>query len=74
MTTRLLAEEPDFFEGKEMDRVSWEAHLMNNFCLPTAKQHAVVFRETHAQIKEDEHTTDSIRRLVNGGDRFHPYM
>jgi hypothetical protein len=44
MINRLLAEEPDFFDGHEMDRHSFGVHLMNNFCLPTAKQHAVVFR------------------------------
>ena len=74
MINRLLAEEPDFFDGHEMDRHSFGVHLMNNFCLPTAKQHAVVFRQTHAKMKEDQHTTDSIRRLVNNGDRFHPYI
>ena len=74
MVTRLLQEQPDFFEDKPWSKAGFITHLSNNVCLPLAKSHSVVFRDTTAKIIEKRHTTDVIRRLNNGGDRFHPYL
>ena len=57
-----------------MSRGEFVAHLQNNICLGVSKYKHSVFKETSAQISEDGFTNDKIRRLVNGGDKFHPYL
>ena len=42
-------------------------------CLPYTKLKAKIFRDTSVKIKEKDHLTEEIRKLSNGGDRFHPY-
>ena len=74
MVGRLLAEEPEYFDDREQSRDALITHLTNNICLPVSKSHARVFRETTAGIIEKQHTQDTIRRLNNGGDKFHPYF
>lgn len=74
MVGRLLAEEPEYFDEREQSREALVTNLTNNICLPVHKQHARVFRETTADMIEKQHTTDTIRRLNNGGDKFHPYF
>ena len=43
-------------------------------CLPYAKLHSKLFRETTAKITEKNYLNDDIRRLYNDGDKFHPYL
>ena len=43
-------------------------------CLPYTKLSANVFRNTTADINEKRYLKDDIRRLYNGGDKFHPYL
>ena len=74
MIQRLVGEQPEFFEEKGISRAEFTAHLSNNICLPVSKAHARQFRDTTANIKENQHTTDIIRRLANGGQKFHPYL
>ncbi len=74
MLQRLVNEQPDYFEEKGISRSEFTAHLSNNICLPVSKAHARQFRDTTANIKETQHTTDVIRRLTNGGQKFHPYL
>ena len=71
---RLKAENPDFFErsGKSFDEMTID--LTNKMCAPVQMVYAQQFRQTLSNIKEKEHTTDTIRRLNNGGDKFHPYL
>ena len=38
------------------------------------KYRAAVVKQTSAQIYEDGYMNDKVRRLVNGGDKFHPYL
>ena len=69
-----MEEEPDFFEDKDMKKTEFTAHLTNNLCLGVSKYRAKVLKDTSAQIQEDGYLTDKVRRLANGGDKFHPYL
>ncbi len=74
MLKRLEKEKPEFFEENNINKKEMIAHLTNNMCLPYTKYKGKVFRDTTARLKEQEHLQDQIRRLSNGGDRFHPYI
>ncbi len=74
MLNRLQKEKPEFFEENNINKAEMIVHLTNNMCLPYSKYKSRVFRETTAKLKETEHLRDQIRRLSNGGDRFHPYL
>ena len=74
MLNRLQKEKPEFFEENNIDKAEMIVHLTNNMCLPYTKYKNRVFRDTTAKLKETEHLKDQIRRLSNGGDRFHPYL
>ena len=74
LVIRVLAEQEDFFEQKGVSRHEFMTHSINNMCRSIGKHHSNVFRDTTAQIREKDHLNDSIRRLANGGDRFHPYL
>ena len=74
MVQRVLDEEPTYFEDKEINKDEFQAHLQNNICLGISKYRSSVFKDTTAQFYDDSFTTDKVRRLVNGGDRFHPYL
>ena len=74
MLKRLDKEKPEFYEDNNISKAELIAHLTNNMCLTYSKYKSKVFRDTTAQLKEKEHLNDQIRRLSNGGDRFHPYI
>ena len=74
MLHRVTEEQPDFFENQSMTKDEFAAHLQNNICLNIMKYRSAVFKDTTAKIQEEGYTNDKIRRLVNGGDRFHPYL
>ena len=74
MLHRVLQEEPDFFEGKEIGREEFLAHLQNNLCVGAYKYYAATMKDTSAKVSEQYIVNDKIRRLVNGGDKFHPYL
>ena len=74
MLKRLEKEKPDFFAENNIEKAEMIVHLTNNMCLPYTKYKSRVFRSTTANLKEGEHLKDQIRRLSNGGDRFHPYL
>ena len=74
MMIRVLEEQPDFFEEKDMNKTEFLAHLQNNMCLGVTKYRNSVFKSTSASIQDEGYTNDKIRRLVNGGDKFHPYL
>lgn len=74
MLRRIEKDTPEFFEERGMPKNEMAVYLVNNICLPYAKQEAKVFREATTRIKEKEYLKDSIRRLSNQGDRFHPYI
>ena len=74
MILRVLEEKPDYFDDKPMDRFEFQAHLMNNLCVGASKYRAAVYKDTAANIVDDYYTKDKMRRLVNSGDKFHPYL
>ena len=74
MLTRAKVEDPEIFAVKGMSKHEMQQHMINNMCLPYAKINANQYRITLAQQKEKAYTQDEIRRLYNGGDKFHPYM
>ena len=74
MIQRLLNEEPEYFDDKPVDRYEFSIHLQNNICLPVTKYKNAAFHDATAQINEREHLADRMRRLANGGYKFHPYL
>jgi hypothetical protein len=74
MLKRLEAEQADFYTENNIDKHELVAHLSNNMCLQYSKYKAKVFRDRNAEILEEQHLNDTIRRLYNGGDKFHPYL
>jgi hypothetical protein len=76
MLTRLEQEQPDYFaeDSGNKSKPELSVHLANNMCLDITKYHSRVFRDTHAKVTEKHHLDDQIRRLSNGGDKFHPYL
>ena len=71
---RLEGERPEFFEENGITRESLCTQLSHNICLPYTKLRGKAFRDTTVKIKEKAHLQDQIRRLSNGGDKFHPYL
>ena len=74
MLARLLQEEPDYFEDKGISKSEFSIHLQHNICLGVLKYKNAVFADATAQLAEKDHLTDRVRRLANGGDKFHPYL
>ena len=73
MLTRAKAEEPEIFAIKGMSKQEMQVHMVNNICLPYKKLQNRAFRDTTAKITESNYLKDEVRRLSNGGDKFHPY-
>ena len=74
MLTRAKAEEPEIFAIKGMSKQEMQVNMVNNMCLPYKKLQNRAFRDTTAKINEKAYLNDDIRRLSNGGDKFHPYF
>ena len=74
MMNRLNNEEPEYFDDKNISKDEFTVHLMSNLCLKQRKNKNAAFVEATAQMNEESHLKDRIRRLNNGGDRFHPYL
>lgn len=71
---RIEEARPEFFDDLKMSKNELVANLSHNMCLPVSKSFSQVYRRRTAEIKEEDHLKDSIRRLVNNGDKFHPYI
>ena len=74
MLKRLEKEKPEFYEENNVHKDVLAADLINNMCLPYSKLKSSMYRQRTAELKEKEHLNDHIRRLYNGGDKFHPYL
>ena len=74
MLEKIEEEQPDFFETNKIDRTELFETLNNNMCVQFGKLKSIAFRKATAEIVDKEYLTDHIRRLYNGGDRFHPYF
>ena len=66
--------DPEFFAVKGINKDEMEVEMIQGMCLPQAQVKALSFRNTTAKIFEKRYLNDEIRRLYNGGDRFHPYL
>ena len=71
---RLLAEEPDFFEEKGVSKETFLARMESNICMNIMQYKNKVYREFEANLHDKLETTQEMRRLANGGDKFHPYL
>ena len=74
MILRVNAEEPDFLVDRGMTQEEFVAHMSNNYCLGFSKYRSHVVKESIADVHENGYLQDRIRRLVNHGDKFHPYL
>ena len=74
MLDKLEEEQPDFFSSNNINRNELQETLNNNMCVSFSKLKALSYRKTTAAIVDKKHLTDHIRKLYNGGDRFHPYF
>ena len=74
MLNRAAVEDPEVFAVKGVSRQEMHQHLVHNMCLPYKTLHARAFRDQTVKITEKSYLQDEIRRLYNGGDKFHPYM
>ena len=74
MLTRAVVDDPEIFAMRGMSKQEMQAHLVNNMCLQYSKLNARVFRDTTAKIDDKNYLNDDIRKLYNGGDKFHPYF
>ena len=64
----------EFFQEAGVSRNEMATQIVNNICLRISKTKAQVHRQTVAKISQKQSLNDDIRRLYNGGDRFHPYL
>ena len=74
MLTRAKAEDPEIFATKGMSKSEMQMLMVNNMCIPFKKVQVRAFRDATAKITEKKYLNDDIRRLSNGGDKFHPYL
>ena len=74
MLKRVEIAKPEFFEEASMTQSEMISHLSNNMCLAETKYKNRMFRKRLSNLKEEEVLKDSIRRLYNDGDKFHPYI
>ena len=74
MLTRAQVEDPEIFAMKGMNKSEMQQNMVHNMCLPYTKLQSKMFRETTAKINEKHYLDDDIRKLYNGGDKFHPYV
>ena len=74
MIMRIEKEDPNFFDDKDYTREEIIAKINHNLCLQIHQYRAKVFQNTVTDMLDKDHTREEIRRLVNGGQRFHPYF
>ena len=74
MLKRALVEDPEVFVVKGINRREMHENIVHNMCLKYKQVHARAFREQTVKIHEDKYLKDTIRRLNNDGDKFHPYL
>jgi HipA-like protein len=74
MIMRIEKEDPNFFDDKDYTRAEIIAKVSHNMCLQISQFRSKVFQNTVTDMLDKDHTKEEIRRLVNGGQRFHPYF
>ena len=74
MVNRIEAERPEVIEEKGMTKNALIAYLANNMCQDISKMHSKALREHVIREKDKTYLQDEIRRLYNGGHKYHPYL
>ena len=74
LLSRVENEDPEVYQSRGLDRSALKIKLVKNMCLNEGQMRARVMRETTALITEKQYLNDDIRRLYNGGSKFHPYL
>ena len=74
MLMRIKKEEPDYFEANGINEMEIKNKIQHNLCLDVNQYRSKVFQKTYVNIIDEAHVTDEIRRIYNGGMKFHPYL
>ena len=74
MAEKFVEEDRGFFARQGIDQENFMLQLVSQMCAPKIKLAAKSFKDTTAKINEKNYLNDDIRRLYNGGDKFHPYL
>ena len=71
---RVEQDNPTYFEDNSIEKGTLMANMAMNVCHNFSKYRSTAFREAMTKNTEKSYLTDDIRRIYNGGDRFHPYL
>eukprot|EP00352_Strombidinopsis_acuminata_P008893 CAMPEP_0176373314 /NCGR_PEP_ID=MMETSP0126-20121128/25951_1 /TAXON_ID=141414 ORGANISM="Strombidinopsis acuminatum, Strain SPMC142" /NCGR_SAMPLE_ID=MMETSP0126 /ASSEMBLY_ACC=CAM_ASM_000229 /LENGTH=130 /DNA_ID=CAMNT_0017733401 /DNA_START=19 /DNA_END=411 /DNA_ORIENTATION=+ len=74
MVNRIEAERPEAIEEKGMSKNELITYLAGNMCQDISKMHSKALREHVIREKDKTYLQDEIRRLYNGGHKYHPYL
>ena len=74
MHKRVTEEQPDYFEEKGVNPNQFHQDFIREVCFEEMAKGQAASRSRQAEIAANGYLNDQIRRLVNGGDKFHPYM
>ena len=74
MKRRLVEEQPDYFEERGVDEGTFRKGFIREVCYENEKAYAVLAKKRIFDVNAKQRLTDQIRRLNNGGDKFHPYL
>eukprot|EP00356_Strombidium_inclinatum_P011806 CAMPEP_0170491980 /NCGR_PEP_ID=MMETSP0208-20121228/11465_1 /TAXON_ID=197538 /ORGANISM="Strombidium inclinatum, Strain S3" /LENGTH=119 /DNA_ID=CAMNT_0010767645 /DNA_START=30 /DNA_END=389 /DNA_ORIENTATION=+ len=74
MLEKAKDEDNDLYADRGLSHDEMVEHLVNTMCLPYRKAHASQFRQSKADQMSKHYLNDTIRRAINGGDKFNPYM
>ena len=71
---RLEKEDPSYFADKDFTKEEIANKVMHNLCLELNQYRNKVFQETLADMMDKQDTRNEMRKLNNGGQKFHPYF
>ena len=74
MRKRVEEEQPDYFEEKGTDLGKFETKFITEVCYEQIATWDQAYRNRDVEIESKGYLNDTIRKLVNGGDKFHPYL
>ena len=74
MKRRLEEEQPDYFEERGVDEPVFRRNFVREVCYENEKVYAVLAKKRIYDALAKQKLTEQIRKLNNGGDKFHPYL
>ena len=74
MRRRIDEEQPEYFEEKGVPVGRFHNDFIKEVCYEEMVKGQHAGRSRQADLLAKHHLNDTMRRLVNGGDKFHPYM